>query len=54
MNTRMQKWAEKRAEIEKEADDIKIIIKHDESQKIFDEMLGHPMQELEEILHAFD
>lgn len=54
MNTRMKKWAEKRAEIEKEADDIKIIIKHDESKKIFDEMLGEPMKALEEILHAFD
>lgn len=54
MNTRMQKWAEKRAEIEKEADDIKIIIKNDESKKIFDEMMGEPMKALEEILHAFD
>lgn len=52
--TRTEKWRDKREQIEKEADDIKIIIKHDESQKIFDEMLGHPMQELEEILHAFD
>ena len=52
--TRTEKWRDKREQIEKEGDDIKIIIKHDESQKIFDEMLGHPMQELEEILHAFD
>lgn len=52
--TRTEKWRDKREQIEKEADDIKIIIKHDESKKIFDEMLGHPMQELEEILHAFD
>lgn len=52
--TRTEKWRDKREQIEKEADDIKIIIKHDESQKIFDEMLGHPMQELEELLHAFD
>lgn len=54
MNTRMQKWAEKRAEIEKEAEELKQIIKHDESKKVFDEMMGNPMETLEEILHAFD
>ena len=52
--TRTEKWRDKREQIEKEADDIKIIIKHDESQKIFDEMLGEPMKALEEIIHAFD
>lgn len=52
--TRTEKWRDKREQIEKEADDIKIIIKNDESKKIFDEMMGEPMKALEEILHAFD
>lgn len=54
MNTRMQKWAIKRAEIEKEAEVIKNIIKADESKKVFDEMMGNPIEQLEEILNAFD
>lgn len=54
METRMTKWADKRAQIEQEAEELKQIIKADESKKVFDDMMGNPMETLEEILHAFD
>lgn len=54
MQTRMQKWANKRAEIEKEAEEPKAIIKNDENAKIFDDMMGNPLEQLEEIFRAFD
>ena len=49
--TRTEKWASKRAEIEKESEEIKAIIKSDENAKIFDDMMGNPLQTLEEIFH---
>lgn len=53
METRMSKWAEKRAEIEREAKEIADALKN-ENAVVFDEMMGEPMKALEEILHAFD
>lgn len=52
--TRMQKWANKRAEIEKESEELKAIIKTEENTKVFDDMMGNPMETLEEIFRAFD
>lgn len=52
--TRTEKWAERRAEIEKEAEEIKIIVKTDEYIKIFDEMMGKPIEQLEELVNAFN
>lgn len=54
METRMNKWADRRAQIEQEAEELKQIIKHDESKKVFDEMMDNPLETLEEIFHAFD
>lgn len=52
--TRMEKWASKRAEILKEAEEIKQILKTDENAKIFDDIMGNPIEQLEEIFNAFD
>lgn len=52
--TRTEKWADKREQIEKEAKEIQEAIRTDENKKIFDEMMGHPLEQLEEIFRAFD
>lgn len=52
--TRTEKWADKRSEIAKESEEIKNIIKSDENTKIFDEMMGNPIQTLEELFNAFN
>lgn len=44
----MQKWAEKRAQIEKEAKEIAEALRN-ENAKVFDEMMGDPIAVLEEI-----
>lgn len=54
MQTRTQKWADKRAEIEREAKEIQAAIRTDENKKIFDDMMGNPIEALEEIFRAFD
>ncbi len=46
--TRMSKWAEKRAQIEKEAKEIADAIRN-ESAKVFDDMFDSPLETLEEI-----
>lgn len=48
MVTRMEKWADKRAEIAKEAKEIADALKN-ENAKIFDDMMGDPIKTLEEI-----
>lgn len=52
--TRMEKWAIKRAEIEREAEVIRNIIKDDESKKVFDDMMGNPVQVLEDLFNTFN
>ena len=52
--TRTEKWSAKREELEKESEEIKNIIKTNENTRIFDEMMGNPMETLEEIFRAFD
>lgn len=46
--TRTEKWAEKRAEIEREAKEIADALKN-ENAVVFDEMMGDPIKELEEL-----
>jgi hypothetical protein len=50
----MQKWADKRAEIEQEAKEIQEAIRTDEDTQVFDDMMGNPMEQLEELCRAFD
>lgn len=47
--TRMEKWAQKRAEIEQEAKEIREALGLDDTRKIFDEMMGNPIKMLEEL-----
>lgn len=47
--TRIEKWATKRAEIEKESEELKQIIKNDENTEIFDEMMGNPLEEFDQL-----
>ena len=54
METRMNKWADKRAEIEREAKEIREALGLDDTKKIFDEMMGNPIAQLEELFNAFD
>lgn len=54
METRMQKWFQKRAEIEIEAKEIANALKIDEKMKIFDEMMGEPIKQLEELINALN
>lgn len=51
--TRTEKWANKRAEIQKESEEIKNIIKAEDTT-IFDELMGHPLQMLEELCDEID
>jgi len=51
--TRMEKWADKRAEIEKEAKEIADALRN-ENAKVFDEMMGCPIQILEELFDMGD
>lgn len=46
--TRTEKWAEKRAEIEREAKEIADALKN-ENAIIFDDMMGNPIEELERL-----
>lgn len=48
METRIEKWSQKRAEIEAEAKEITLAFQN-ENKTIFDEMMGNPIEELEEI-----
>lgn len=53
METRMQKWASKRAEIEREAKEIAEALSN-EYKEIFNEQMGDPISQLEEIFNAFN
>ena len=53
METRMNKRADKRAEIEREAKEISEALSN-EYKEIFNEQMGDPIQQLEEIFNAFD
>jgi hypothetical protein len=46
----MEKWAQKRATIEKEAREIREALGLDDSRRIFDEMMGDPIKTLEELM----
>lgn len=50
--TRTEKWADRRTQIEKEAREIQEAIRTDENKKIFDEMMGNPIKQLEGIFDA--
>lgn len=52
--TRMEKWANKRAEIEKEAKEIADAIMIEDNTKVFDEMMGSPVQVLEDLFNTFN
>lgn len=54
METRTDKWADKRAKIEEEAKEIREALGLDDNRKIFDEMMGNPIAQLEELFNAFD
>ena len=54
METRMNKWADKRAEIEQEAKEIREALKIEDHTKVFDEMMGEPIKVLEDLFNAFD
>ena len=49
--TRTEKWAEKRAEIEREAKEIADALKN-ENAIIFDHMMGNPIEELEDLFRC--
>ena len=49
--TRTEKWAEKRAEIEREAKEIADALKN-ENVIIFDNMMGNPIEELENLFRC--
>lgn len=51
--TRTEKWRDKREQIEEEAKEIQEALRN-ENAKIFDDMMGNPIEKLEEIMHAFD
>ena len=51
--TRTEKWADKRAELEREAKEIADALRN-ENAKIFDQIMGNPVEALEEIFRAFD
>jgi len=51
--TRMEKWADKRAQIEKEAKEIADALRN-ENAKVFDEMMGDPISALEEIFKCLE
>lgn len=49
--TRTEKWAEKRAEIEREAKEIADAITHEETT-VFDEMMDNPIQQLDDLFYS--
>lgn len=51
--TRTEKWASKRTEIQKESEELKNIIKTEDTT-IFDDMMGNPIETLEELFNAFN